>query len=108
MPSDPPSSPLTGSYLTTCAFYDPQFGPDREPIGTCPLDPVEPARTGARREPPRPEYVPNSKLFSRSTLASFADFFWNGALDPRRRSVCMGRDKAIPMERGQGAKPLES
>jgi hypothetical protein len=42
MPSEPPMSPLTGSYFTTWAFYDLRFGPDNETIGTCLLDVVEP------------------------------------------------------------------
>jgi hypothetical protein len=38
MPSGPPMSPLTGSYFTCWAFFDCQFGPDRETIGTCFLE----------------------------------------------------------------------
>lgn len=41
MPGGPPMSPLTGSYFTTWAFYDLQFGPDDETIGTCLLDVAE-------------------------------------------------------------------
>ncbi len=38
MPGGPPMSPLTKSYFTTWAFFDVQFGPDHETIGTCLLD----------------------------------------------------------------------
>ncbi len=38
LPSGPPHSPLTRSYFTTWAFFDVQFGPDKETIGTCLLD----------------------------------------------------------------------
>ena len=41
MPSGPPWSPLTGSYFTCWAFFDLQFGPDKETIGTCFLDIAE-------------------------------------------------------------------
>lgn len=35
MPDGPPFSPLTRSYFTAWAFFDLQFGPDRETIGSC-------------------------------------------------------------------------
>jgi hypothetical protein len=38
MPNGPPWSPLTRSYFTCWAFYDLQFGPDKETIGTCIMD----------------------------------------------------------------------
>jgi hypothetical protein len=38
MPDAPPFSPLTRSFFTTWAFFDVQFGPDHETIGTCLLD----------------------------------------------------------------------
>ena len=38
MPDSPPLSPLTRSYFTTWAFFDVQFGPDQETIGSCLLD----------------------------------------------------------------------
>lgn len=38
LPDGPPFSPLTRSYFTTWAFFDVQFGQDRETIGTCLLD----------------------------------------------------------------------
>jgi len=38
MPSGPPMSPLTTSYFTCWAFFDLQFGPEKETIGTCFLD----------------------------------------------------------------------
>jgi len=41
MPGGPPLSPLTGSYFTCWAFFDLQFGPDRETIATCLLDVAE-------------------------------------------------------------------
>ncbi len=44
MPSAPPMSPLTSSYFTCWAFFDLQFGPDKETIGTCYLDLAEQAK----------------------------------------------------------------
>jgi hypothetical protein len=41
IPKGPPLSPLTGSYFTCWAFFDLQFGPDKETIGTCLLDVAE-------------------------------------------------------------------
>ena len=41
MPTGPPMSPLTGSYFTCWAFFDLQFGPDRETITTCLLEVAE-------------------------------------------------------------------
>ncbi len=38
LPSGPPMSPLTGSYFTTWAFFDVQFGKDNETLGSCILD----------------------------------------------------------------------
>ena len=38
LPAGPPMSPLTRSYFTTWAFFDVQFGPDHETMGTCLLD----------------------------------------------------------------------
>jgi hypothetical protein len=38
LPDGPPFSPLTRSYFTTWAFFDVQFGQDKETIGTCLLD----------------------------------------------------------------------
>lgn len=38
MPEGPPWSPLTRNYFTCWSFFDLQFGPDRETIGTCFLD----------------------------------------------------------------------
>jgi hypothetical protein len=35
MPDGPPFSPLTRTYFTTWAFFDVQFGKDKETIGTC-------------------------------------------------------------------------
>jgi len=35
MPQGPPASPLTKSYFTSWAFFDVQFGKDKETIGTC-------------------------------------------------------------------------
>ncbi len=35
MPDGPPFSPLTRPYFTTWAFFDVQFGKDKETIGTC-------------------------------------------------------------------------
>ncbi|MBF0429045.1 MAG: hypothetical protein HQL94_09000 [Magnetococcales bacterium] len=35
MPDGPPFSPLTRSYFTSWAFFDVQFGPDMETIGSC-------------------------------------------------------------------------
>jgi hypothetical protein len=46
MPGGPPMSPLTGSYFTTWAFFDLQFGPDGETIGTCLLDVADPLGLG--------------------------------------------------------------
>jgi len=41
MPTGPPMSPLTGSYFICWAFFDLQFGPDRETIATCLLEVAE-------------------------------------------------------------------
>ena len=38
LPDGPPFSPLTRSYFTTWAFFDVQFGQDRETIGICLLN----------------------------------------------------------------------
>ena len=38
LPEGPPTSPLTGSYFTAWAFFDLQFGEDKEAIGSCLLD----------------------------------------------------------------------
>jgi len=38
LPSGPPMSPLTGSYFTTWAFFDAQFGKDNETLGSCIFD----------------------------------------------------------------------
>lgn len=38
MPAGPPMSPLTVSYFTCWAFYDLQFGKDRETIGKCQIE----------------------------------------------------------------------
>ena len=38
MPNGPPISPLTRSYFTHWAFFDVNFGMERETIGTCILD----------------------------------------------------------------------
>jgi RNA polymerase sigma-70 factor, ECF subfamily len=41
-------------------------------------------------------------------LRRFLIYFWSGALDRRRRSVCIRRDKVNPMGHDLGVKPLES
>ncbi|MDP6112110.1 MAG: hypothetical protein QGG53_09615 [Planctomycetota bacterium] len=35
LPGGPPHSPITSSHFTTWAFFDLQFGPDNETLGTC-------------------------------------------------------------------------
>ena len=64
MPGGPPMSPLTGSYFTTWAFFDLQFGPDYETIGTCLLDVAEPLGLG-------PEVTEAVRLMSETRMGVY-------------------------------------